>query len=138
MAAFRLRKSQPASLACYLLQKLRINWNHPLVFHDDFDPPSALPRSACRVFLREVLDPAITQYLTVSRRGAGRRARAAAARAADGGWGGQQGPYPYLPRHPHPPTTCPATYRAAPRAAQPVTVVVGAGLGCSAMSSRTS
>jgi len=66
MAAFRLRKSQPASLACYLLQKLRINWNHPLVFHDDFDPPSALPRSACRVFLREVLDPAITQYLTVS------------------------------------------------------------------------
>ena len=66
MAAFRLRKSQPAILACYLLQKLRINWNHPLVFHDDFDPPSALPRSACRVFLREVLDPAITQYLTVS------------------------------------------------------------------------
>jgi len=66
MAAFRLRKSQPASLACYLLQKLRINWNHPLVFHDDFDPPSALPRSARRVFLREVLDPAITQYLTVS------------------------------------------------------------------------
>ena len=68
MAAFRLRKSQPAILACYLLQKLRINWNHPLqvVFHDDFDPPSALPRSARRVFLREVLDPAITQYLTVS------------------------------------------------------------------------
>ena len=64
MAAFRLRKSQPASLACYLLQKLRINWNHPLVFHDDFDPPSALPRSTRRVFLREVLDPAITQYLT--------------------------------------------------------------------------
>ena len=42
--------------------------NHPLqvVFHDDFDPPSALPRSARRVFLQEVLDPAITQYLTVS------------------------------------------------------------------------
>jgi hypothetical protein len=64
IAAFRLRKSQPASLACFLLQKLHINWNNPLLFHAGcFDPPSALPRSA----LREVLDPAITQFLTVSR-----------------------------------------------------------------------
>jgi hypothetical protein len=64
MAAFRLRKSQLASLACFLLQKLHINWNNPLLFHAGcFDPPSALPRSA----LREVLDPAITQFLTVSR-----------------------------------------------------------------------
>ena len=57
-----------------------------------------------------------------------------------GGWGGQQ-PLP-LPTsflaHPHPPITCPATCRAAPRAAQPVTVVVGAGLGRAAMSRRTS
>ena len=64
MAAFRLHKLQLASLACFLLQKLHINWNNPLLFHAGrFDPPSALPRSA----LREVLDPAITQFLTVSR-----------------------------------------------------------------------
>lgn len=36
------------------------------------------------------------------------------------------------------PPPCPATCRAAPRAAQPVTVVVGAGLGRAAMSRRTS
>jgi hypothetical protein len=60
MAAFRLRKSQLASLSYFLLH---INWNNPLLFQADFDSPNALPRAA----YREVLDPAITQFLTVSR-----------------------------------------------------------------------
>jgi hypothetical protein len=61
MAAFRLRKSQLASLSCFLLHI--INWNNPLLFQADFDSPNALPRAA----YPEVLDPAITQFLTVSR-----------------------------------------------------------------------
>ena len=34
--------------------------------YSGFDPPSTLPRSASTIFLREVVDPAITQNLTVS------------------------------------------------------------------------
>jgi hypothetical protein len=63
MAAFRLRKSQPASLCCCLLLKLRMSWNNLLLSQADFDPPSALTRATCQ----KVLDPAITQFLTVSR-----------------------------------------------------------------------
>ena len=37
-----------------------------LASYSGFDPPSTLPRSASTIFLREVVDPAITQNLTVS------------------------------------------------------------------------
>ena len=68
MAAFPLGLLQPASLACYLLQKLCFICNNNLVFHGCFDEPSALPHSARSILLQEVVDPAITQNpsLTVS------------------------------------------------------------------------
>ena len=66
MAAFPLGILQPASLACYLLQKLRFICNNNLVFHGCFDEPSALPHYARSILLQKVVDPAITQNLTVS------------------------------------------------------------------------
>ena len=66
MAALPLGISQPASLACYLLQKLRLICNNNLAFHGCFNKPSALPHSARSILLSEVVDPAITQNLTVS------------------------------------------------------------------------
>ena len=54
MAAFPLGILQPASLACYLLQKLRFICNNNLVFHGCFDKPSALPHSARSILLQEV------------------------------------------------------------------------------------
>ena len=66
MAAFPLGMLQPVSLTCYLLQKLHFICNNNLVFHDCFDEPSALCHSARSILLQEVVDPAITQNLTVS------------------------------------------------------------------------
>ena len=40
-----------------------VSVNNPLLSHADIDPPSALTRAACQ----KVLDPAITQFLAVSR-----------------------------------------------------------------------
>ena len=57
---------QPASLTCYLLQKLLFICNNNLVFHGCFDELSALPHSTCSFLLQEVVDPAITQILRVS------------------------------------------------------------------------
>ena len=52
--------------ACELLQKLLIITNHDLVSHASIKLPSASPRSARSVFPREVADPAVRQYLTVT------------------------------------------------------------------------
>ena len=66
MAAFPLGILQPAKFACYLLQKLCFICNNNLVFHGCFDEPSALPHFSRSILLQEVVDPAITQNLTVS------------------------------------------------------------------------
>jgi hypothetical protein len=47
-------------------QNLRFIIHNNLASYSGFDPPSTLPRSASSIFLREVVDPAITQNLTVS------------------------------------------------------------------------
>ena len=57
MAAFPLGISQ---------QNLRFIIHNNLPSDSGFDPPSTLPRSASSIFLREVVNPAITQNLTVS------------------------------------------------------------------------
>jgi len=57
MAAFPLGISQ---------QNLRFIMHNNLHSDSGFDPPSTLPRSASSIFLREVVNPAITQNLTVS------------------------------------------------------------------------
>ena len=53
--------------ACELQQELLIISNYyPLSLSlDGFDLQNALPRSVRSVFLREVADPAVTQYLMV-------------------------------------------------------------------------
>ena len=52
--------------ACELLHKLLITTTHDLVSHVIIKLPSASPRSARSVFPREVADPAVRQYLTVT------------------------------------------------------------------------
>ena len=42
-------------------QNLRLIIHNNLASYSGFDPPSTLPRSASTIFLREVVDPAITQ-----------------------------------------------------------------------------